>query len=814
MITADPISGALERANRRLEGYRAAAASAFAAEPDTAHPIAAAAGGPTEHAMAQTQRLVKHSEQYKHYTGWVYVAINRIATRISGQPAHLGRQLTGARREQARKFYASRDLDDARSAWYRLYGTRLLTPEQAESAPEHVKRAPSEYELVQQHRLLEALKNPNEMMVRASLFLTTVASLELTGRGYWWWPTIKSKLQIWPLPTDWVTPRHSEDGLYSYYEVKPPSRMQEPILLPASEIVPFILPDPSDPHGSVSPVQTQGPAIVTDEAMQMSQFRAQKNGLYPGVLLTIGRHPDVDGKPGMRPVLTRDQRKDVIEAMRAIHEGAVNYGEPFILDGLFEDVKPFTRTPAEMDYLDSGKHTKSRIMQAFGVNPFIAGENVTVGWSQASVADEVFVSNVVNPLGGFMGETVTKKLGDPRLTFWLEEATPRNPELKAKNYAVALAKQTVTKNEFRREVLKLPELEDGTGDETAPAAGGGFGGAARPSQEDEEPEKPPRRPRPPSSRKAPRRAGHLLPRLRRAVEGLFLKQADAGEAALRRALKALFRRMGRAVGREVQRVVSQSPQLLESGDAADTVADMIYRPADWHAALRSAVFRPLAEAVLSGYLAAKALMEERAGPLKSAKEIDPDTGETVSDFAFQELADDEVAWITEWNLPRSVKAGIGRSVAETLSQPYWQKILETTGADIRHTLKRGIDDGWALRKIGRAIAQEVGDASGKRGKRIADTEVTNAVNAGHKVQAHEVEDLGLSVIKVWVTVGDTKVRDEHLAADGQEVKGADGLFDVGGYEVEYPGHYSLPPELRIHCRCTFFTDLEELRPAS
>lgn len=54
--------------------------------------------------------------------------------------------------------------------------------------------------------------------------------------------------------------------------------------------------------------------------------------------------------------------------------------------------------------------------------------------------------------------------------------------------------------------------------------------------------------------------------------------------------------------------------------------------------------------------------------------------------------------------------------------------------------------------------------------------------------------------KRWVTMHDNAVRDTHVVADGQTVRiGAP--FDVGGYDLRFPGDPVGPPAIWINCRC-------------
>ena len=52
----------------------------------------------------------------------------------------------------------------------------------------------------------------------------------------------------------------------------------------------------------------------------------------------------------------------------------------------------------------------------------------------------------------------------------------------------------------------------------------------------------------------------------------------------------------------------------------------------------------------------------------------------------------------------------------------------------------------------------------------------------------------------WVTMRDDEVRATHRAANGQ-VASVDGTFDIGGFDLHYPGEPIGPPEIWINCRC-------------
>ena len=260
----------LASSERRMASFRTRAAE-MVEMGGSGNPITAAAGGSMS-TLTFGQQLTRASEQYKHYVGWPYVAINRVASRLAGMPIRMGR-----------KTQAGVDalIADRQSRW--------LGPLGLAKAPLHVqqkaklvrrKEGPStDVEIIESHPLLTAIENPNVAMTQASLMHVTAASLELVGMCHWWLTGTAQQPEIWPLPSDWVTPVHSETELFVAWKVKPSGSVKE-YVLPKEAIAYFPLPDPSNPVGTVSPTGTQSPAIAVDEQIQVSQFRTFKNGCF------------------------------------------------------------------------------------------------------------------------------------------------------------------------------------------------------------------------------------------------------------------------------------------------------------------------------------------------------------------------------------------------------------------------------------------------------------------------------------------------------------------------------------------------------
>ena len=326
------------------------------------------------------------------------------------------------------------------------------------------KGAGNELEPLDSHPLLNVLADPSDLHTAWSLMFSTVASLELTGRALWWTTFDNGRRCLYHLPTKWieaVSPRRDA------WKIRPEGATDS-FTLPGSEIVHFFYPDPTDPLGCLSPLQRIAEAVVADESIQESQWRAFQNSMRPGLALIAGRLPDSPtGQKGERPIFEPHQRRELIEAIRQIHQGVVNIGEPLILDGLIEDVKPIFKGIGEMDFLDSSKLTKSRILQGFGVSPILLGEVEGANRASATVADEIFVANKVNPLCELLSQAMTEWLGpifssgNEKLAIWIEPAVARDAEQELQRWETAAKFGFVSQNEFRRYLLNLPDVEGG-----------------------------------------------------------------------------------------------------------------------------------------------------------------------------------------------------------------------------------------------------------------------------------------------------------------------------------------------------------------
>lgn len=457
------LQDAISAAHSRACAYRAAAASSISRS--SGNPQNTVLRGNQGGGIGSFNHVARELEQYRAFKDWVYVAIRPICTRIAGQPIHVGKRpkRTGAATGSANKPNSNNSTADRAE----LARNRLALKS---SLPGSMKSFFEDIEPIQNHAVLNLLDDPNPLYSGWALRFLTVASLEITGKSIWWiGETGESKNDIYYLPSHWCEPLWAQQ----VWKIQPPN-WAKPEFVPFSNIAYFYYPDPADPANAYSPLQSAAKAISTDEQIQTSQYMAFRNGIRPSVIIKAGRLPNkgvsgvIGGPEGTRPVLTPDQRNQLVTAIQLAYEGVGKHGVPAIVDGLIDEIIPFTNKPSEMDWLASGESTKQRIMQAFGVNHIIAGQTEGANRASAVVADQTFISNVVNPAIELLSQEMTRTLGTlvstdrEQLAIWIEEARARDHEMELREWELAMDADVATGNEFRERVLNLPprpELE-------------------------------------------------------------------------------------------------------------------------------------------------------------------------------------------------------------------------------------------------------------------------------------------------------------------------------------------------------------------
>ncbi len=333
----------------------------------------------------------------------------------------------------------------------------------------------ADVEIIETHPLLDAINDPNGLMTCYSLLFTLTASLQLTGRAFWWMSKgageRKGRIDIWPIPTHWVTANHSA-GFRTAWKIKPPGSM-DGFMVPGEAMAAFCYPDPSDPFGSYAPVEAAARDILTDESIKEAQHRGFDNDVIPGLAFILGDTAiGPDGKPA-RPQAEPHQIEQLEQRLNQLYRGTSKSRRFILLDRLIKDVKQISVNPSEMDFMGSGKMVKSAIMQIFGVNPIIAGEVEGANRASATVAQDIVDDNVINPTIAMITQTINKSVvpifseEGENIIAWIEEASAIDPAERRASWELGQRMRAVTRDEYRAEVLGLPPLPNDEGESFA-----------------------------------------------------------------------------------------------------------------------------------------------------------------------------------------------------------------------------------------------------------------------------------------------------------------------------------------------------------
>jgi len=396
------------------------------------------------------------ASRYGSFKGWTYSTINLLATRAMSQPVCVGKLLGGAEPEEPK-----RKIGSAKG----LLATATVKQKMPLSL--RSKAATQEVEIYLAHPALDMLKS-NPLQTCSQLTYMFVANLALTGRAYVIYDETKEGPTLYCLPSSWVQPNH-EKGPYSRFKIVDPKAAGQggdSVWFDRSQVGMAFIPDPSDPMGAISPVGSQAAAIRIDENIQECQQNFFKNGIFPSVIISMGRTPHPDVPAGVRPRLTGAQRQQIHGVINRMYADAQNYGTPVIVDEIVESVEPLNRSQDEIGWEKSEGTVRNRIVSPFGVHPFMMGEAINVGgYAQAAVIERQFYERI-NSYLAMLSELVTKIYadnteGEEQIQIWWEECVARDDSLYSQDMREGRKTGDVKRNEYRA-YLGLPPDEDAT----------------------------------------------------------------------------------------------------------------------------------------------------------------------------------------------------------------------------------------------------------------------------------------------------------------------------------------------------------------
>ena len=141
-----------------------------------------------------------------------------------------------------------------------------------------------------------------------------------------------------------------------------------------------------------------------------------------------------------------------------------------------------------------------------------------------------------------------------------------------------------------------------------------------------------------------------------------------------------------------------------------------------------------------------------------------------------------------------VDTEVGDFISETI-YTHREDIIRIT----KKAVTEGVDQGWGMDQIARVINKDQAELNNWKALRIARTETVRASSYGTELGASELPG---NKAKVWISSFTPTSREDHMAADGQQVE-VTGWFRIGADELRYPGDPAAPPAQTINCRCAY-----------
>lgn len=179
-----------------------------------------------------------------------------------------------------------------------------------------------------------------------------------------------------------------------------------------------------------------------------------------------------------------------------------------------------------------------------------------------------------------------------------------------------------------------------------------------------------------------------------------------------------------------------------------------------------------------------------------------------------------------WNYSgKNIELQTGAAVRFDIINPHTVEELVKTEANFfpKYYINRPRDVAWNIQNVNSAVAKGIikGDSIPKITARLKDvvgmnevasvrearTITTSVENQARMDTAHEAQEKGVIMKKVWYCTHDSRTREWHVQADrdyhaDSKAIDIDEPFIVGGEDMMYPGDPNGSPENVYNCRCT------------
>lgn len=614
-----------------------------------------------------------------------------------------------------------------------------------------IQKDVDEFEMLpHDHPMSLLLTNPNPYLTPYSFWYLAVSYLDITGNSYWW--VAKDRLNIpralWPIPSQYVKiipgdPKKGE-GMIKEYTVRWDGQNETPV--DAIDMVHLKHPDPMSPYyygGSLIMRAAYEIDILSFVTQYWKEYFA--NDAIPAGVVVFPEAIDRDIKERFdEEWREKFQRKP----------GKVGYLEAGA------DFKTLTDTKS-IGFLEEFGINKKTILGIFGVPPSkIMETEVIEARATAEAMNFTFHKETIDPFLTMIHQQLTldlaKPLFDEKYDISHISTIPDDKKAQAELDKIRLDSGVTYINEIRQR----DGLEDIQGGDE------------------------------------PLVSYALIPL------SALVSPADGGEEPPTEEP---------AKGIHAKRTISKS-----INDLSETQKKVAWRVHDRYR-MRMEIrfsrklktyFNEIKKEVISNIESQKLLKKDGEGQQIEASSVMFDVDNWIgklrgilSDTALQMIRESFNRFISQYSIDGIVFSPTSDEVQSTIGQ--FNQKTKTVPQTLYDELFKELNEGIRLQEnvdqLSKRVSRFFDNTVDYRSIRIARTVSNGAVNEGYKIAAKESK---LFDKKTWLSMRDDKVRDTHVAEDGQEVGIQEKFKLVNGDELEMPGDpRAKKAESVINCRC-------------
>jgi len=574
-------------------------------------------------------------------------------------------------------------------------------------------------------------------------------------------------VERWWMKPNQVFPHVDALGALEKYEFRSVSGQSR--FLTPSEVIHFRLPNPGSYYlgmGMMEPAMNT--ATMELDAMSF-QRRFMENDAVPPLIFT---HPSTPGEA---------ERKKFLAEWKQNHGGAKNAGKAAMVWGGFE-IEKLGQTMKDAQYTELRKQNREELLATIGVPPSIVGLLEYANYSNMEVQSKKFWQDTVIPILGVIADKLTLRLA-PMFNedYWFEydfsdiDVLQEDGERKARIAETLIRSGVKSPNEVREEMYNAEPYVGGS-IYYMPMGLVPVGGDDMPEPEPEPQPIPPQlqpgndddieapdqnepEPKPKPEKTKSVRSFWREETRKKALWEHFEKRMSASERRFLPLAEKYLHQQNTHVRRRLEK--AESMETLRVGDVFN-IEDEVKLYAEKHTQYYIDSF---SRAMAAGLNATKGLIddvEEKAGPIQ----LTPEQIERLTrDIAASAHFFNDTTWST---LSADIEAArLAGKTIEELTQQIWEHLESMTTT---------------------------------RARLIARTEMSRVENGGQVAGYGKNEHVDR---KGWLCMQISTSREDHIAADGQEVLLND-PFLVGGESLQYPGASGASAGNVCNCLCTTY----------